>query len=112
MASSLNVLQAAGEDDRLGNVLLGLPALTTLPLDGEVGLLFCYPELALEKSFRTMHDLPRFQPLGQLDIFNFQSRHLDFGNDQEADHRDEPYLAAAVVTRLPVLDVDDSHPSP
>jgi hypothetical protein len=36
-----------GENDRLGDFSLRFPALTALPLDGEVGLFFRNPELAL-----------------------------------------------------------------
>src|SRR5687767_414982 len=85
----LAAAQLVAEDDRLGDLLLGLAPLPALALDGQVGLFFSDAQIALQDALGAIDDFSRLEPLGQLGVLDLEARHLDLGADEEPDGGDE-----------------------
>src|SRR5687767_7276137 len=100
--------EVVAKHDRFGDLLLRLPTLPALPLDGEIGLFLGNAKVALQDALCALDNLPRLEPLGQLRVLDFEARHLDLGADEEADVRDELDVLPAVVVRLAMLQLDDA----
>ena len=62
--------EIVAQHDGFRNLLLRLPALPALALDGEVGLFLGHAEVALQDALRALDDLPRLEALGQLRVLD------------------------------------------
>src|SRR2546425_9008807 len=100
--------QLVTDQDGLRNLPLRLPPLPALALNREIRLLLGDAEIPLQDPLRALHDLARFEALGQLAVLHLQPRQLHLRPDEKPHRRDQLNLGARVLARLAVLDVD--HP--